>query len=309
MAADALRRVVAEHGNEAIFAGSYGWASAGRFHHSQSQLHRFLKQLGGYTYSVQSYSTGTAQVIIPHVLGVTALKLMAEAPTIEDALEHARLVVSFGGISMKNTQIDQGGIGDHSARGHLQRWRDAGVEVVCISPVRDDVADFLEADWWPIRPNADAALMLGLAYTLHSEDLHDKDFLRSHCVGYERLVPYLLGASDGVPKDADWAAAICDVESRPAPRACPPDGERALPPVDQLVAAADREPRSALLDDRGARRHARQSRPARPGRRLRLWLHPQFRLRRPPQPAVQGRDAAPGRTNPRAVHRDWLVRA
>ena len=73
MAADALRRVVAEHGNEAIFGGSYGWASAGRFHHSQSQLHRFLNQLGGYTYSVQSYSTGTAQVIIPHVLGVRVL--------------------------------------------------------------------------------------------------------------------------------------------------------------------------------------------------------------------------------------------
>ena len=119
MAADALRRVVAEHGNEAIFGGSYGWASAGRFHHSQSQLHRFLNQLGGYTYSVQSYSTGTAQVIIPHVLGVASYKLMDEAPTIEDVLEHTRLVVSFGGISMKNTQINQGGIGDHSARGHL----------------------------------------------------------------------------------------------------------------------------------------------------------------------------------------------
>src|SRR5918996_1530425 len=137
MAADELRRVVAEHGNEAIFGGSYGWASAGRFHHSQSQLHRFLNQLGGYTYSVQSYSTGTAQVIIPHVLGVTSFKLMNEAPTIEDVLAHTRLVVSFGGISMKNTQINQGGIGDHSARGH----------------------------------------------------------------------------SDGVPKDADWAAAICDIEA------------------------------------------------------------------------------------------------
>ena len=212
MAADALRRVVAEHGNEAIFGGSYGWASAGRFHHSQSQLHRFLSQLGGYTYSVQSYSTGTAQVIIPHVLGVASSKLMNEAPTIEDVLENTRLVVSFGGISMKNTQINQGGIGDHSARAQLQRWRDAGVEIVCISPVRDDVADFLDADWWPIRPNADVALMLGLAHTLHSEDLHDKDFLSSHCVGYERFLPYLLGRSDGVPKDADWAAAICDIE-------------------------------------------------------------------------------------------------
>ena len=39
----------AEHGNESIFGGSYGWASAGRFHHAQSQLHRFLNCIGGYT--------------------------------------------------------------------------------------------------------------------------------------------------------------------------------------------------------------------------------------------------------------------
>lgn len=212
IAADALHKTVDQHGNQAIFGGSYGWGSAGRFHHAQSQLHRFLNKLGGYTYSVQSYSTGTAQIIIPHVLGIPALKLMTEAPTIEDVLEHTRLVVSFGGISMKNMQINQGGIGDHSARNQLQSWRDARVDVVCISPVRDDVADFLDADWWAVRPNADVALMLGLAHTIHSEDLHDKAFLRSHCVGYEQFLPYLKGESDGVPKDADWASTLCDIK-------------------------------------------------------------------------------------------------
>ncbi len=212
IAAEALGKVAGEHGNQAIFGGSYGWGSAGRFHHAQSQLHRFLNHHGGYTYSIQSYSTGTAQIIMPHVLGVPALKLMTEAPTIEDVLEHTRLVVSFGGISMKNMQINQGGIGDHSARNQLQSWREAGVDVVCVSPVRDDVADFLEADWWPVRPNADVALMLGLAHTLYAEDLHDKAFLASHCVGFEQFIPYLTGESDGVPKDADWASALCDIE-------------------------------------------------------------------------------------------------
>ena len=43
-----LARVRDQHGNEAIFAGSYGWASAGRFHQAQTQLHRFLNQLGGF---------------------------------------------------------------------------------------------------------------------------------------------------------------------------------------------------------------------------------------------------------------------
>ena len=47
-----LRRVVDTHGNEAIYGGSYGWASAGRFHHAQSQVHRFLNCLGGYAFRV-----------------------------------------------------------------------------------------------------------------------------------------------------------------------------------------------------------------------------------------------------------------
>jgi biotin/methionine sulfoxide reductase len=213
IAAEALEHTVSEHGNEAIFGGSYGWASAGRFHHSQSQLHRFLNCLGGYVYSVQSYSTGTSQVIIPRVFGVKSPDLMLESPTVEDVEKHARLVVSFGGISMKNTQINQGGIGDHSALRKLKRWRSAGVHVVCVSPVRDDVGEFLDAEWWPLRPNSDVALMLGIAHTLHAEDLHDEEFLRSHCVGYDTFARYLSGETDGVAKDADWAARLCDIDA------------------------------------------------------------------------------------------------
>src|SRR5690606_14397649 len=40
-----LDRVRRTYGNEAIFGGSYGWASAGRFHPAQRQLHRFLNTI------------------------------------------------------------------------------------------------------------------------------------------------------------------------------------------------------------------------------------------------------------------------
>ena len=67
--ADELRRVVDMYGNAAIYGGSYGWASAGRFHHAQSQVHRFLNTLGGYTRWVHSYSLGATGVIMPRVVG------------------------------------------------------------------------------------------------------------------------------------------------------------------------------------------------------------------------------------------------
>ena len=63
-----LQRVIDAYGNEAIYAGSYGWASAGRFHHAQSQIHRFLNVIGGYTKSVNTYSFAAAEVMMPHVI-------------------------------------------------------------------------------------------------------------------------------------------------------------------------------------------------------------------------------------------------
>jgi biotin/methionine sulfoxide reductase len=51
-----LARVKREHGNGSIFAGSYGWSSAGRFHHAQSQVHRFMNAIGGYVAHVGTYA-------------------------------------------------------------------------------------------------------------------------------------------------------------------------------------------------------------------------------------------------------------
>src|SRR5690606_19199864 len=38
LVAEELKRIIQVHGNAAIFAGSYGWSSAGRFHHAKTQL-------------------------------------------------------------------------------------------------------------------------------------------------------------------------------------------------------------------------------------------------------------------------------
>ena len=67
LAASALQYTKKHDGNEAIFGGSYGWSSAGRFHHAQSQVHRFLNAFGGYVRSVDTYSLGAGRVILPHV--------------------------------------------------------------------------------------------------------------------------------------------------------------------------------------------------------------------------------------------------
>ena len=209
LAAEEVHRVAREYGNTAIFGGSYGWASAGRFHHAQSQIHRFLNMAGGYTASVNSYSTAAAQVILPHVFGHKFLEILDTATAWPMLAEHGELVVMFGGIPLKNAQVNGGGIGRHVTRD----CRDKGVRFVNVSPLRDDAEAFLGADWLPIRPNTDSALMLGLAHTLLVEGREDRDFLARYCVGFERFKPYLTGESDGQAKDAEWASDICEIEA------------------------------------------------------------------------------------------------
>ena len=93
-----LRRVYRDHGAGAVYGGSYGWASAGRFHHAQSQVHRFLNCLGGYVRHVNSYSLGTSTVLLPHVIAdVDVLHSRATAKSV--VAEHSELVVAFGGLS------------------------------------------------------------------------------------------------------------------------------------------------------------------------------------------------------------------
>ena len=67
--AEELKRVIAQHGNRAIFGGSYGWSSAGRFHHAQSQLRRFLATIGGFVNSRETYSNAAGAVLVKRVLG------------------------------------------------------------------------------------------------------------------------------------------------------------------------------------------------------------------------------------------------
>ncbi|NKS63809.1 molybdopterin guanine dinucleotide-containing S/N-oxide reductase [Rhodococcus hoagii] len=203
-----LRRVVDQHGNRAIFGGSYGWASAGRFHHAQSQVHRFLNMLGGYTRSVHTYSLGATGVIMPRVVG-THWKLFARSTNWDVIAGNTDLMVCFGGVPLKNTAVNGGGTSEHPTRGALDRLRDRGAEVVSISPLRDDLHG--RCDWIAPVPGTDVAIMLGLAHVLASEGLHDKDFLARYCVGYGRFESYLLGVDDGVPKTPEWASALSGV--------------------------------------------------------------------------------------------------
>lgn len=212
MAAAEIGRVIRTHGNEAVFGGSYGWSSAGRFHHAQSQVHRFLNALGGYVRHVDSYSLGAGRVVMPHVVD-TMDRLMVEHHSWDVLAAHTRLFVTFGGAPAKNSQIGQGGASRHWLPEGLANLARAGCRFVNFSPVREDIDVGVPGavEWIPIRPNTDVAAMLAMACELVLAGRHDEAFLERYCVGFARWRDYLLGRQDGQLRNADWAAPICGV--------------------------------------------------------------------------------------------------
>ncbi len=207
LVADEISRVRDAHGNASIFAGSYGWSSAGRFHHAQSQLKRFLNTQGGFVRSEGNYSYNAALGLMPHIVGPYRQHI-AQATRWSVIAQHADLVVMFGGMALRNTQVSDGGIGKHRMPENLERCVNAGVQFVNISPLRSDAEKVLKAQWMPVVPGSDTAFMMGLAHTLIVEGLTDEAFLDVYTVGYKEIKDYIMGRADGQPKDAEWAAEI-----------------------------------------------------------------------------------------------------
>src|SRR5579875_1035123 len=194
----------------AILGGSQGWSSAGLFHEARGQLRRFLAAFGGFVDQTSNYSFGAALTFLPYILG-TAQAVTGPLTSWSSIARHTRLLVLFGGANPKNTQVAKGGCAWHGTGGWLAALARAGVRVVNISPIRDDGPDPVRPEWIAIRPNTDTALMLALAHTLIAGRRNDGAFPARYCTVFERVLPYLTGAADGRPKDADWAAPITGV--------------------------------------------------------------------------------------------------
>lgn len=211
MLAEEVRRVIDTHGNEGLYAGSYGWASAGRFHHAQSQMRRFLNTLGGFVSSKNTYSHAGAEVLFPHVLGMSKYAYQDQMTSWPVLAEHCELMVAFGGVSPRTAQLDSSGTTTHEVQSSMARATGAGMACVNISPLGSDMPG---ADWIALRPGTDTALILALAHEVFRNGHANRDFL-THCThGADGFEAYVMGTSDGAPKTADWAAVICDVPAQ-----------------------------------------------------------------------------------------------
>jgi len=206
-----LERVARTDGPGAIFGGSYGWSSTGRFHHAQSQVHRFLNvAAGGYVRSVNTYSAGASYVILPHVMA-SGDAVSRQNITWDQIVEHTDVLLAFGGIAPKNYQVSSGGISHHTERDKMGQAAARGCRFLLFSPQRNELPPESRFEWVPTNPASDTAAMLAIAHVLVTERLHDEPFIERYCDGWDVFRRYLLGESDGAPKSPEWAAPLTGI--------------------------------------------------------------------------------------------------
>ena len=77
-------------------------------------------------------------------------------------------------MPLKNAQVDAGGGGSHTMADFLKRAEDQGIRFVNVSPVREDLEGVPSAEWIPIRPGTDTAMILAMAHVIASEGKADQ---------------------------------------------------------------------------------------------------------------------------------------
>ncbi len=200
-----IARVTKEHGPEALYSGTGGRSTAGKLHNPQAHMERLFLLNGGCVSQYGNYRTGAAQHILPYVTGTSEVY---DRPTAWPVIiQHSELVVVWGADLLPNNQTDAA-VADHEVWRWFKALKEKGTRVIVIDPVRTATIDYLQAEWIAPRPQTDAALMLGMAYTLLEEKRHDSHFLENCTTGFESFQDYLTGKTDQQPKDAEWAAAI-----------------------------------------------------------------------------------------------------
>ena len=97
----------------------------------------------------------------------------------------------------------------------------AGAKIIIVTPDYNSTAQALADEWIPVRPSTDAALLLGMAYHMITNNLQDQEFLDKYTLGFdkdhmpegadpkENFKDYVLGISDGIAKTPRWASQIC----------------------------------------------------------------------------------------------------
>lgn len=211
LAADQMKKTRETKGPSGIFAGCYGWKSSGNFHNARTLAYRFMRTTGGFVGHKGDYSTGASQVIMPHVVGT--IEVYEQQTSWEVVLETSEVVVIWGANPIATLKIAWSS-SDSEGLEYFRKLRDSGKKIICIDPVYSESCQYLNPTKWVApKPNTDVAMMIGMCHTLFVNKKHNQEFLDEYTEGFDTFKDYFMGKTDGVVRDAKWAAEITGVDA------------------------------------------------------------------------------------------------
>ncbi len=183
----------------------------GGTYNSDGITRRLLNVTGGHLGYYHSVSQGNSVAATPYTYGTHA------TGSSHDTLLDSKLVILWG----HNPTETIFGHTNH----YFQEMKRRGIKFIVVDPRYSDTVAAYADQWVPLLPTTDNALMDAMAYVIVTENLHDKAFLDTYCVGFDEehlpegapagssVLSYLTGDSDGQPKTPEWAEAICKVSA------------------------------------------------------------------------------------------------
>jgi anaerobic dimethyl sulfoxide reductase subunit A len=176
-----------------------GGGDHGRLH-DPGLMHRLFALNGGYstTWGVPSCEGAIFAALATY--GTT------ETGNAREDLLNSSLIIMWG-LDAVNSVHGNG------TRWYLARAKEKGIKIICIDPRYTASAATFADQWIPIRPGTDTAMLIAMAYTIIAENLHDKPFLDTYTVGFDRFKDYVMGMEDGIPKTPLWAESITGVRA------------------------------------------------------------------------------------------------
>jgi len=203
LVANEIKRAKLQHGPGSI-ATSHGshhlWGNIGYY---LSALYRFANAIGMTRVhhnpdSWEGWYWGAA-----HHWGYTLRVGQSETyGTVEDCLQNSDMIV-FWAADPETTSGSYGAQEGTVRRQWLKNPR-LGVKVVHIDPYYNSSAQFLPGKWFAPKPTTSVAMAMAIAYVWIKEDLYDKEYVKTHTVGFDAWKAYLLGEEDGVAKTPEW---------------------------------------------------------------------------------------------------------
>ena len=165
--ADRFRRIIAEHGPQAIlpysYAGNMGLLSYG------SMDRRFFQALGASQLDRTICATAGAAG-----LKATIGKSMGFDP---EAVVHARFIVAWGAnIVSSNVHLWP----------FIEEARRRGAKLVAVDPFRSRTAEMADQHL-ALLPGTDGALALGVMHVVFRDGLEDRDYIDRYTIGAEKL--------------------------------------------------------------------------------------------------------------------------